>query len=61
MNSVYFDVCITNSTFVEGRYVAYIVSVKINFKRPCVEMAGLRICLVLIPSQLANTIKLETL
>ena len=55
MKGVYFDVCITDSTFAEGRYVVYIVSVKINFKRPCVYMAGLRTCLVLIPSQLNLT------
>jgi len=60
---VYFDVCVcvTGSTFAKGRYVAYIFSVKINFKGPCVQVAGLRTCLLLIPSQLANAIKMETL
>ena len=50
MKGVYFDVCITDSTFAEGHYVVCIVSVKINFKRPCVETAVLRTCLVLVPS-----------
>jgi hypothetical protein len=61
MKGVNFDVFITDLTFTEGLYVAYIVSVKINLKRPWIEMAGLRSCLVLTPSQLVNTIKMETL
>jgi len=57
----YFDVCVIDSTFAEGRYVAYNFPLKINFKGPCVEVAGLRACLVLISSHLTKTIKMETL